>query len=77
MTMTTAFLLRFQELPGVILGAGRGSKSTFQSAQSVTGGKTAIPVAGTRTITEVKREQSDNDPHSRRLHIFPLQADCK
>jgi hypothetical protein len=60
-TMPTGFLLRFQEH---VRPATDGQRSTMASVdgQQRDGGLD-VPLAATKTLTEVKREQPDADPN--------------
>lgn len=69
--MMAGFLLRFQETAKPITGIeGTAKTKTFVEKEKPDEGL-VVPLAGTKTITEVKREQADSDPNSRSLHVLP------
>ena len=81
-TMPTSFLLRFQE--PTIPPCSEYPLGSERSEPTLGRTKTAVfkeqpdhqhvvnpPLAGTKTITEVKREQSDVDPASRSFLALP------
>jgi hypothetical protein len=66
--LMSAYILRFQET----IPIEDGSLHEEFISQSLPFNALAEIVAGTRTITEVKREPGDNDPVSRHLRVLPV-----
>ena len=63
-----AFLLRFEEK------AGGGRKPLASACNAADSGKrTATIVAGTKTLTEVRKEMIDDDPFSRSSLVIPTK----
>ena len=69
--MVAGFLLRFLE-PGQPDGVADESIAPGSRAETVPPDEDpAPPLSGTRTLTEVKREQADPDPKSQSLAAIP------
>lgn len=69
--MKIGFLLKFQE-------EARSSANDFRMATTKTSVKKeqrdhglVVPLAGTKTLTEVKREQADTDPKTQSFFALP------
>jgi hypothetical protein len=65
------FLLRFQEIAGSSTTNKEFSKNHTLLDQEKSDTEKTIPLSGTQTMTDVKREQADNDPAARCLCIVP------
>jgi hypothetical protein len=66
-----AFLLKFAESPRPAAGDAHAAKTrTFVEKEQPDEWPVA-PFAATKTLTEVKREQSDTDPQARSLYAIP------
>jgi hypothetical protein len=69
--MEAGFLLRFQEAACPTTGDERTAKTkTFIEKEKPDEGL-VVPLAGTKTLTEVKREQPDQDPKSQSFYTLP------
>jgi hypothetical protein len=69
--MKAGFLLRFQEtVKPTIAGEGTAKTKTSVKKEKPDEGL-GVPLAGTKTLTEVKRESADLDPKSRSHYTFP------
>ena len=69
--MNHGFLLRFRETPQPTTGDERTAKTkTFVEKEKPDEGL-FVPLAGTKTLTEVKREAADPDPKSRSFYALP------
>jgi hypothetical protein len=69
--MKTGFLLRFQEGAKPITGDEGTTKTKTAVKKERPDEGLVIPLAGTKTLTEVKREPADQDPKSRSLYGLP------
>jgi hypothetical protein len=63
--------LRFQEAAKPATGDLGTTKTRTDVAKKKPDEGLVVPLAGTRTITEVKREQADPDLKSRSLYAIP------
>ena len=69
--MGAGFLLRFLEA-GRPAGVADGSMAPSSHAETEPPDEYPLsPLAGTRTLTEVKREQADTDPKSQSHAVIP------
>ncbi len=68
--MSRGFLLRFEEVMARATEEGTAKTRTFVEKEKPDEGLT-IPLAGTKTTTEVQREAPDNDPGSRTFYVLP------
>ena len=68
--MNSAFLLRFQEATAQGVDECEAKTRIFVEKEKPDEGR-ILPLAGTKTITEVKKEAADNDPASRNFYVLP------
>lgn len=68
--MISGFLLRFQEPTATGAGEHTAKTQTFVEKEKPDEGR-ILPLAGTKTTTEVRKEAADNDPASRTFYILP------
>jgi hypothetical protein len=68
--MSLGFVLRFQEATVAGTDERTAKTRTFVEKEKPDEGR-VLPVAGTKTITEVKRETPDNDLGSRNFNVLP------
>lgn len=69
--MPVGFLLRFAENIPPVAEDGRAAKTkTFVERERPDEGL-VVPLAATRTVTEVKREQPDTDPSGQSFYALP------
>lgn len=69
--MNVSFLLRFQEGVQPSHGSEVSVKTKTAAPREQPDEGQVVPFAGTKTITEVKREQADADPVNRSLYAVP------
>jgi len=69
--MTTGFLLRFAESTHLATSEALSTNNPATDGVDEGAGRLAVPLAATKTVTEVKREQPDADPCSQSYHPFP------
>jgi hypothetical protein len=67
--MNSAFLIRFQETPVTCADERTAKTHTHVEREKADEGR--VPLAGTKTITEVQGEGGDNDPASRNYYALP------
>ncbi len=68
--MISGFLLRFQETTARSVEERTAKTQTFVEKEKPDEGR-VLPLAGTKTTTEVRKEAPDNDPASRTYYILP------
>lgn len=68
--MSLGFMLRYEEVTTSAVEEGTAKTHTYVDREKPDEGR-AIPMAGTKTITEVKQEAADNDPGSRSFYVLP------
>ena len=69
--MRAGFLLRFQESPRPVTTDERTTKTRTHTEKEKPDEGLVMPLAGTKTLTEIKAEAADKDPNSGSLHIIP------
>lgn len=69
--MALSFLVRFQEEPKPTVGNRRTETTKTATEKEKHDEGLIIPLAGTKTLTEVKREQADQDPNVKFLYAIP------
>ena len=68
--MRIGFLLRFQEVTCTCSDDRTAKTHTFVDREKPDEGR-FLHMASTRTITEVRREEGDNDPISNSFYVLP------
>ncbi|HEV3439737.1 MAG TPA: hypothetical protein VG122_20395 [Gemmata sp.] len=69
--MPEGFLLRFAEAARLIGCDERTAKTKTFVEREQPGEGLVVPLAATKTLTEVKREQPDTDPSSQSFYALP------
>jgi hypothetical protein len=69
--MATGFLLKFQEEARPAPDCPRTAKTKTSVEKERPDEGLVVPLAATKTLTEVKREQPDTDPKNQSLFALP------
>lgn len=69
--MNYSFLQRFVESPSSIAHKDDKNSDALSYRSKTCANRMNAIFAGTKTMTEVKREQSDQDPITQSVYVFP------